>query len=483
MDLIDEIKKLKTQILQTKDMVKTESATIVSFIYPFLQILGYNVFNPLEVIPEYNADLKREKGEKVDIAILKDKKPIIIIECKHHDKNLGTHKSQIRTYFTPIRDAKFAILTNGIEYRFYTDLTAQNIMDDTPFLKFDITEEIPENILKEIKKFHKDNFNKDELISTASKLKDYKAIKDFLTKEIEDPSADFVKFIIKQIPSIKVKHNDFDKSIIKDVLGDILKDKFRITTQLVEEQLENPRRIKLESDEDTKNEEGNIKIQFTELEKEGLNIIKAILSDTIDINRISYNDTINYCSIILDDNKRNKICIFHFNNPKSLYIDVYNGNIEVKQKILNTNEIYKYKKEIREKAISYPPPENKKTEIDILNNEDESNNLAKADENIKKIYKLLKIEILKLDKNIQICPTKLYVAFKYHSNICDIEIQKRQLKIFINVKKETFNEPFLRDISNIGHYGNGDYEYLLKEEKDITQIMPFIKKSLEFQLN
>ncbi len=82
MDFIDQVKLLSARIEKTKDLVKTEEATKTSLIMPFFQLLGYDVFNPIEFIPEFNADVGIKKGEKVDYAIMLDEKPVILVEAK-----------------------------------------------------------------------------------------------------------------------------------------------------------------------------------------------------------------------------------------------------------------------------------------------------------------------------------------------------------------------------------------------------------------
>ena len=101
-----------------KENIQTEEATKMAFIAPFLNLLGYDVFNPSIVVPEFVADVGSKKGEKVDYAIMDNGKPLILIEAKSVHENLDNHNNQLVRYFT-VTDAKFGILTNGIEYRFF----------------------------------------------------------------------------------------------------------------------------------------------------------------------------------------------------------------------------------------------------------------------------------------------------------------------------------------------------------------------------
>ena len=133
MDFIDQLKQFSKRVDSLKGSISTEEATKTAVIMPFFAMLGYDVFNPQEFVPEFTADVGIKKGEKVDYAIIQDGEPVILIECKSISENLNKHDSQLFRYFGTT-SAKFAILTNGMEYRFYTDLDNPNKMDESPFL-------------------------------------------------------------------------------------------------------------------------------------------------------------------------------------------------------------------------------------------------------------------------------------------------------------------------------------------------------------
>lgn len=169
MDFADQVKILSKRVDTLKNQIQTEEATKTSFIMPFFQLLGYDVFNPLEFVPEYTADVGIKKGEKVDYAILNDGEPVILVEAKWCGESLDKHGGQLFRYFGTTK-AKFGILTNGFEYRFFTDLDEQNKMDQKPFFVFDITQ-IKEQDITELKKFHKASFDIDAVFSAAEDLK------------------------------------------------------------------------------------------------------------------------------------------------------------------------------------------------------------------------------------------------------------------------------------------------------------------------
>lgn len=190
MSFFDDLKNFTQRIETLKDSIQTEEATKMSLIVPFFQLLGYDVFNPAEFFPEYTADVGIKKGEKVDYAIIVNNDPAILIECKWCGEPLDKHGSQLFRYFGT-SPAKFGILTNGIIYKFYTDLDELNKMDLTPFLEINLLD-LKENLVNELKKFSKEAFDKDNILSTASELKYTNMIKEYLKKLLDEPSDEYV---------------------------------------------------------------------------------------------------------------------------------------------------------------------------------------------------------------------------------------------------------------------------------------------------
>ena len=138
MDLIDNFREISQSIPQKLEYITNEESTKTALILPFIEALGYDFKNPAEVVPEFTADIGHKKGEKVDYAIMIDNKPVILIECKDCNAHLhDLHASQLCRYFTST-PARLGILTNGIVYRFFTDMDKDNVMDKKPFLEIDM---------------------------------------------------------------------------------------------------------------------------------------------------------------------------------------------------------------------------------------------------------------------------------------------------------------------------------------------------------
>jgi hypothetical protein len=341
MDFKDQIAQLASRVEKMLPQIQTEEATKNALVMPFIQIMGYDVFNPFEVNPEFIADLGIKKGEKVDYAIMKDGEPTILIECKHHLENLDPHNSQLFRYFHTTK-AKFGLLTNGLVYRFYTDLIEKNKMDSTPFFEFKLTE-IKDVELVELKKFHKSYFDVENITNTASELKYLNELKSLLHQEIADPSDSFITFFTKQIypKVITAKVKEQFAPIIKRSFNQLISDAIneRLKSALNQEKEKDvAEAIKLEEVVPTEPGTGII---TTEEEIEGFFIVKSILREVIDPKRITYRDALSYFAILLDDNNRKTICRLYLNNKKYLVVLDENKK-EVKYEIQSLDDLYNH---------------------------------------------------------------------------------------------------------------------------------------------
>jgi len=343
MDFKDQIKILTDRVVKLKDQILTEEATKNAFIMPFLQTLGYDVFNPLEVVPEYVTDIGTKKGEKIDYAIIKDNNPVILIECKHWAQNLSIHEGQLLRYFH-VSKAKFGILTNGIVYRFYSDLVEANKMDEKPFLELNITD-IKDNQIEELKKFHKSYFDVESIVTTASELKYTNELKHLIHIELNNPTPEFVKYFAKQVyPSVitaKVleQFTNLTKRSVQQYISDLITE--RLKTALNKEDAVAKQQETSVIQELTKESES--KIITTEEEMDGFLIVKSILREKIEVKRISYRDAQSYFSIILDDNNRKAICRLYLNGTKKFFAVMDETKKEVKTEIQSLDNLFDFK--------------------------------------------------------------------------------------------------------------------------------------------
>lgn len=341
MDFKDLIKQIADRVTKLKNQIQTEEATKNAFIMPFIQALGYDVFNPLEVVPEFISDIGLKKGEKIDYAIFKDGNPTILIECKHWAEDLSIYNGQLLRYFH-VSKAKFGLLTNGIVYRFYSDLVEPNKMDEKPFLEFNITE-IKDNQIEELKKFHKTVFDADSITNTASELKYMNELKNLIQQELINPSPDFVKHFARQVyPSIisaKVleKFTSLIKKSVQQHISDLITE--RLKTALTKEDEATKEKEAIEAEQAKLDE---IKVVTTEEELEAFMIVKSILRQKISIKRISYRDAQSYFAILLDNNNRKTICRLYLSGHKKYFVTLDENKKEVKNEINSLDDIFNH---------------------------------------------------------------------------------------------------------------------------------------------
>ncbi len=322
MNFDDKIKDFANRIESIKNTLTTEEANKTSLIMPFFQLLDYDVFNPMEFVPEYVADIGVKKGEKVDYAIMRNGKPIIIIEAKSITDKLKKHDTQLMRYFS-VTEAKFAILTNGINYKFFTDLEHENMMDKKPFLEINLLS-IDDNEILQLKKFAKNTFNLEAISSTASNLKYIDNINSRLKEELENPSDEFVRFIINDFYDGVKNKNVVDRfrPIVKKALSqfatDFMNEKIQIA---LGENAITKTSVKTENSKET------TKV-LTEEELEALEMIREILSDVVNKEDITYKSTKSYFGINYKNNSNNWICrlFLYRKNQMGIHIPDENKN-------------------------------------------------------------------------------------------------------------------------------------------------------------
>lgn len=314
MDFETEINNIADMVTERKTLVKTEEATKMTFIIPFLKALGYDVYNSSIVVPEYTADVGIKKGEKVDYAIFKDETPFILIEAKNHSENLDNHGSQLIRYFNAVPSIRFAILTNGIEYRFFTDIEQPNIMDTLPFLVINLENLRPRD-LKDLKRFIYAELDIDDILGIAKEKKYYRSIQEIFKIEVNNPSDEFVVFFAKQLTNRRMTNaiveefRAYIKKSFKEIINDLAYEKI----SSIKNNLQN-----LNDDEVDSKDESDDEIITTQEELQGLYIVKSILGGIgADLEQIQYKDTKSYfgvnfkgmvtkwiCRLMLNDNKK-----------------------------------------------------------------------------------------------------------------------------------------------------------------------------------
>ena len=355
MDFIEEIRNLSTRIEKQKDLIHTEEATKNAFVMPFINLLGYNVFDPTEVVPEFTADVGTKQGEKVDYAIFKDDEVIMLIECKKYGTDLvDVHASQLYRYFSVVH-ARIAVLTDGVLYQFYTDLEESNKMDAKPFLEFNMLD-IQPALVNELKRFTKSTFNLDATLTAASDLKYTKEIKQTMMEQLEAPSEDFVRFFLSNVYSglrtqaVVQQFTDIVKRALNQFLNEQINQRLQSAISKGEAAEAS---VEVEESDESIVDEVESRIETTEEELEGFYTVKSIVREVVVPDRIFHRDTISYMSIILDDNRRKPICRLYFNRSKK-YLGLFDeegkhGRIEIE----DIDDIYEYAEQLKATAQGY----------------------------------------------------------------------------------------------------------------------------------
>lgn len=346
MEIKDKLYSLSERIDLLVEQIKTEEGTKQSLILPFFQILGYDVFNPLEFCPEFDADYGVKKGEKVDYAIIIDNEPTILIEAKSCTEKLDKHGSQLFRYFNSSK-AKFGVLTNGIKYRFYSDLDEINKMDKRPFFEVDLNN-LTDTQINYLTNFQRDSLDVNSILSSAEELKYSNLIKDFFKQQLNNTSEDFTNYILGQVyegrktaavvekfmPIVKKSFNQFMNETLSTKFAETLNNKNSIQSEITL------------SDETPSESDIINKINTTSEELEGYAIIKSILRADINPDDINYKDTETYFGILYQNNTRKWICRLYLGTKKSIVFPTIDKGQE-RIYIDSLNDLYQYENKFK----------------------------------------------------------------------------------------------------------------------------------------
>lgn len=363
MEFTERLLALAAKVRQQRDSIETEEATKNAFIMPFIStILGYDVFNPLEVVPEFTADVGVKKGEKVDYAIVNNGEVQILIECKKSKEPVKIeHASQLYRYFA-VTNARIAILTNGEHYQFFTDLDAPNRMDSKPFLVLDLAD-IDETLIPELQKLTKDVFDLDSVINAAGELKYIGQIKRIITAQFKEPDDDWIKYFASRVyeGAVTQKVRDQFTPLVIKAAKQFLNDQVngRLKTALGTETLQTAAAgpgtaAELTSEPEVEKDlADNDGIETTLEELEGFQIVRAIVCSEVTPVRVTQRDAKTYFAVLLDDNNRKPIARLHFNRSQK-YIGIFDDEkVETRMPIESLDEIYNHAEALRKSVHNY----------------------------------------------------------------------------------------------------------------------------------
>lgn len=320
MDFQENIKLLAERSAAAQKHAMTEEATKTAVIMPFLQALGFDVFNLNEVVPEFTSDIGTKKGERVDYAVKINGKIAMLIEAKPINTALNEAQfNQLFRYFTAT-DARLAILTNGHQAWFFSDTEEPNKMDRRPFFSFDFQHHDKEHI-RELARFQKGSFDIDAIIEAASNLKYTRDAAMVLKRQLERPDDDFIRLIGRRIHDGPMTRNALEqiKPAIRAALDQIIRDRIQDKLGIAFQDRKAP------EPEDGDEQPLDDGIVTTDEEWEGFRIVRAIGARIVPIERITIRDAKSYCAIIMDDNNRKPICRLYFNSPTTKNIVLFDA--------------------------------------------------------------------------------------------------------------------------------------------------------------
>ena len=360
MDLTDRIREMSGRIAKRLNSIKTEEATKTALVLPFItHVLGFNVFDPDEVVPEYTADVGTKKGEKVDYAIVANGSPIMIFECKHYGVDLTKEPaSQLYRYFS-VTEARLGVLTDGVTYRFYSDIDAPNKMDRRPFLELNMLD--AESIdADEIKRFTKPAFDLEKILDTSKDLKYTREVLRLLAAEWANPSEALVRHFAGQIyEGVKTKAviEQFERATRKAMhqfltgrISDRLKSALSSTDDaepVVSEAVAEPE----PTDNDVVTTDNDV--VTTEEEWRAYYVVTAILTPDVPADRVTLRDGKHCCSVLLDNTNRQPICRLHFNTAQKRLGLVDANKSEERVPVDDVSDIFAHAGRIRETVQRY----------------------------------------------------------------------------------------------------------------------------------
>ncbi|EXB72960.1 MULTISPECIES: type I restriction endonuclease [Acinetobacter] len=303
------IQRLKSHIEHVKKVGEhctTEETTKQALILPLLDILGFNPYDPTKVLAEFAADFPGVKAtERVDYALYCNGQPVMFIEAKPFVANLTNHAPQLSRYFNSSLGVTIGAITNGREWRFFTDLINTNVMDEKPFLTIDFTKANPED-LTQLAEFKHDNFHAEKLRFFAEENQYIQQFKAVIKKSINEVDIDFVRYVAQQASIQRQLNTKFLESIqpfvkqavqqaISDTVVKGLSSPTVITAQPVEQKIVEPKAKEIiEEKPDFIVNPDNEKIITTKDEQELLRIVNELLPGVA----LEGRDTESYYSVL-----------------------------------------------------------------------------------------------------------------------------------------------------------------------------------------
>lgn len=348
--MYERLSSLAERLDKVRSETLTEEATKTALVLPFIRELGYDIFDPEEVIPEFTADVGIKKGEKVDYAICKDGSPIILFECKPYGSKLESYSSQLYRYFCTTK-TRIAILTDGVRYLFYSDLVKLNILDDKPFLVLTL-DRLTREQADRVAHFTKELFDLETVIADAEELYAKTLIREHIAQELKSPTDELVRYFADPVHKGPMRQNVIERfrpivrASFQEHIAFAVESRLRSAISSVQGEQDTHSPSGAESLPPVSSDEPSV--VTTEEELHGFYIVKAIIRDLVDPCRITPRDVHSYFGVLLDNNNRKPICRLHFNR-KQKYLGVFDAQkLEQRIPIETVDDLFRYAAQIRE---------------------------------------------------------------------------------------------------------------------------------------
>lgn len=294
-----------------------EETTKQALIMPFLDILGFTPYDPRKVKAEYSADFPGVKSnERVDYALFCHDVPVMFIEAKSFSEKIDNHCPQLSRYFNSTPEVTISAITNGIEWRFFTDLKQKNIMDSSPFLKLRM-DSLNDSDISQLFRFRYDKFKPEALRTLAEESVYLNAFTKTISSSLREVDPEFVRYVASRSNIERQLNQRFLESVtplvkqaVKRAVSAMVVS--GLSTQPSTESAEDVEKSSV--DTDIVNED-NPNIITTKKELELFERIKQIIQTE---DNIEYKDTESYFGILLDG-KSNR-WILRFYDKKSSFI-------------------------------------------------------------------------------------------------------------------------------------------------------------------
>lgn len=300
----------------------TEETTKQALILPLLDILGFSPYDPTKVKAEYGADFPGVKcGERVDYALFCHDIPVMYIEAKAYNENLSNHSPQLSRYFNATPEVAVAAITNGREWRFFTDLKDKNIMDEAPFLRINF-ETIDDSKIAQLSQFCHDKFQPEALRTLAEESVYLTAFTRTISSSLKEVDTEFVRYIASRSNIGRQLNQRFLDSITPIVKQAVEKSVSAMVVSGLSRDLEEPTTPDVEQKEVDETlpiiDPENSKIVTTYTERMLFDYVKMILGEEADV---TTKDTESYFTILYQ-NKTNRWLLRYYDSKQKPSIKV-----------------------------------------------------------------------------------------------------------------------------------------------------------------